>query len=400
MPKALFFNVPGQGHVTPSLPLVTELVRQGQEITYVVTEGYRARVEATGAHFHPYQTIHDDYFTARGLSGGVPYRVAAALIATSEAILPELLALVQTHQPDYILFDGMCPWGRLVAQIGKRPAVASLALAPLTSPPPRAMVKLLPLLLPWLLRDLPTGLTAARRAKRLTARYHLPPIGLTGILNNVGDLSLSYTSSAFQPYADTADKSVRFVGWTVPEIDADASFVLPPAEKRLIYMSLGTVNNAERAVFQACIDAFAGSDDFVIISTGKGVSPAAFGNLPSNVAIYDWVPQIAVLQRAALFISHGGLNSIHDSLYLGVPLLLVPQQVEQTINALRVVELGAGIMLKKRAIQAQTIRVQASRLLADARYQEAAKRIGDSFRQAGGVKRAADAIAMLLHHRV
>jgi len=94
------------------------------------------------------------------------------------------------------------------------------------------------------------------------------------------------------------------------------------------------------------------------------------------------------------------LNSIHDSLYLGVPLLLVPQQVEQTINALRVVELGAGIMLKKRAIQAQTIRVQASRLLADARYQEAAKRIGDSFRQAGGVKRAADAIAMLLHHRV
>lgn len=49
MPKALFFNVPAHGHINPSLPLVAELVRRGHEITYVITEDYRAKVEATGA---------------------------------------------------------------------------------------------------------------------------------------------------------------------------------------------------------------------------------------------------------------------------------------------------------------------------------------------------------------
>src|SRR5215207_5915964 len=90
MPKALFFNVPGHGHVTPSLPLVKELVRRGHEITYFITEGYRPKVQATGAAFYGYTTIRDDYFVARGLSGSVPAKVAYELTTTAGEILPEL----------------------------------------------------------------------------------------------------------------------------------------------------------------------------------------------------------------------------------------------------------------------------------------------------------------------
>ena len=60
MPKALFFNVPAQGHIDPSLPLVAELVRRGHQITYFLTENFRARVEATGAVFRAYSTIIDE----------------------------------------------------------------------------------------------------------------------------------------------------------------------------------------------------------------------------------------------------------------------------------------------------------------------------------------------------
>ena len=176
MPKALFFNVPGHGHVNPSLPLVAELSRRGHRITYFVTEGYRAGVEAAGAAFRPYSIIHDDYFDARGLSGSVPQRVALALISTSAEILPELLDIARAEQPDYILFDGMCPWGSLMAQILRLPSVASLALSPVVSMPPGTLLKLLPLILPLIFKDFRAGLEANQQAKVLTRQYHLPPL--------------------------------------------------------------------------------------------------------------------------------------------------------------------------------------------------------------------------------
>ena len=111
MPTALFFNVPAHGHVNPSLPLVTELVRRGHTITYFTTERYRADVEAAGALVQPYAAMHDDYFAVRGLDGTQPWRAAYELITTAGAILPELLVFARDAQPDYILFDGMCPWG-------------------------------------------------------------------------------------------------------------------------------------------------------------------------------------------------------------------------------------------------------------------------------------------------
>lgn len=400
MPTALFFNVPGHGHVNPTLPLVAELVRRGHRITYFVTEDFRAAVEAAGAAFCAYNTIHDDYFDARKLSGSAPQRVALALITTAGEILPELLDITRTEKPDYILFDGMCPWGNLVAQILHLPAIASLSLSPMNAPPPRAMLKIFPFILPVIFRDFGKGVEAIKQARALTKQYNLPPLGFAGIMNNLGDISISYTSTYFQPFVDSVPNSVRFVGWTLRETPANESF---PFERvggrKLIYVSLGTLNNDDAAFFRMCIEALADNDDFVIMSTGNRISPESFGTLPENVSIHAWVPQTDVLRRAALFITHGGLNSLHDGLYCGVPLLLVPQQVEQLMNAMRVVELGAGLMLKKGQVSVHTIRSSAARLLTESQFAVNATRIGDTFRAAGGVRRAADEIEELLRKR-
>ncbi len=145
-----------------------------------------------------------------------------------------------------------------------------------------------------------------------------------------------------------------------------------------------------------CIEAFTGGDHFVMMTTGGRIQPDAFGTLPENVAVYEWVPQVEVLKRAALFISHGGMNSVHDSLYFGVPLLVVPQQFEQTINAMRVVELGAGLMLKKGQVNTQAIHDSAVRLLTESHFKAQAEHIGNSLRSAGGAVRAADEVEGLL----
>src|SRR5262249_26090274 len=140
MPKALFFNVPAHGHVNPSLPLAAELVRRGHDIVYYLTESYRAKVEATGANFQPYTSIHDDYFDGRGLDGSRPQLAANYLITTTGEVLPELIEIVRQARPDYILLDCMCPWGSMVAQVLSLPRVISQSL--LTLVPLRAILNL------------------------------------------------------------------------------------------------------------------------------------------------------------------------------------------------------------------------------------------------------------------
>ena len=402
MRKALFFNVPAHGHINPSLPLVTELVRRGHQITYFASGNYRASIEAAGAIFQPYATVHDDYFVARGLSGSVPQKAACALLTTAEEILPELLEFARVAHPDYILFDGMCPWGYWVARILGLPAVASLSLLPLMSPPLRALLdfSMLRIIVPMIFSDFGKGMEANCRSQALGKKYNVPPLGPTSLLNASGDIAISYTSKYFQPFANTVSPTVRFVGRTISQAAVNQVFPFEQAAgRRVVYLSLGTLNNADAAFFQRCITAFADSDDFLIISTGNHFRPDSFGALSANITVQSWVPQLAVLKRASLFITHGGLNSVHDGLYFGVPLLLVPQQGEQSLIARRVVELGAGLMLEKAQVNVENLRAHCTRLLSEPRFKAEAQQIGETLRTAGGVVRAADEIEMLLRSR-
>lgn len=396
--RALFFNVPAHGHVNPSLPLVAELARRGHQITYYATDGFRGEIEAAGAALQPYATVRDDYFAGPGLDGSRPQKAAQRLITTTGEILPELLAAARRSQPDYILYDGMCPWGYYLARSLHLPAVASLSLLPF-APSARDMLDLemLGVFAPAILRDVGAGMQAVRLAGALGKQYAVPPLGLGTILNAPGDLAVSYTSAYFAPNADRVPDTVRFVGWTLREGPAGAAWSLPEAEgRRLVYVSLGTLVAADAAFFRTCIDAFAGRDEYVLISTGRRFEAEEFGVLPSNVAVRPWVLQAEVLKRAALFVTHAGLGSVHDGLYCGVPLLLVPQQAEQSITARRVVELGAGLLLKKEAVNVETIRERAARLLAEPGFGREAQRIGETLRAAGGAARGADEIKGLL----
>jgi UDP:flavonoid glycosyltransferase YjiC (YdhE family) len=174
-PKALFFNVPGHGHVNPSLPLVAELTLRGHRITYFITDGYRAQVEAAGANVQLYAAVKDDYFDALNLNGFHPQIVACELLKTTEQILPDLLETARAANPDYILFDCMCPWGYWAARALKVPTVASVSLMP---PIMRAFFRptTLRFMLPMIFRDFGKGLEANRRSQALGKKYNVPPL--------------------------------------------------------------------------------------------------------------------------------------------------------------------------------------------------------------------------------
>jgi MGT family glycosyltransferase len=251
------------------------------------------------------------------------------------------------------------------------------------------------LFMPSLIRDFAQGVKVNRLAQVLGEQYGVKPLGATEVLNARGDLSISYSSSYYVPHADTLPSSFRFVGWTMQESPSDEPFT-HDSNHPLIYVSLGTVINDNARFYELCIKAFADTAYDVLISTGGRFSSEQFGTLPENITIKPWVSQSQVIQQSALFITHGGLNSLHDGLYCGLPLLVVPQQTEQTFNAMRVVDLGAGLMLKPDQLTISALQDSVTRLLTDGRYKAEARRISDTFRAGGGVVRAADDIEVVL----
>jgi MGT family glycosyltransferase len=114
--------------------------------------------------------------------------------------------------------------------------------------------------------------------------------------------------------------------------------------------------------------------------------------IPENAIVREYVPQASILARASLYVSHSGVNSVHQALLHGVPMLLVPQQMEQALNATRVMELGAGLILNRRAVSPERIRQMAQRLLSEETFRRQAGRLGAALREAGGATRAADVL--------
>ncbi len=116
----------------------------------------------------------------------------------------------------------------------------------------------------------------------------------------------------------------------------------------LVYVTFGSVAAGFGffpAVYRAAIDALAGLDARVLVTTGHAGDPAALGVLPRNVHVERWVPQADVMPHAAAMVCHGGFGTLRAALCAGLPLAVVPLFADQPYNARRVAELGAGIAL-------------------------------------------------------
>lgn len=396
MSKALFFMVPTSGHVNPSLPLTSELVSRDEQIICYLTEGYRAKVEATGAEFRVYSSIDDNYFD--GLDGSNPPNTAQRLAATSLEILPELVQIVRQEQPDYILFDSMCPWGMLVARHCGVKSVSSMGLMAFT---PGMLIKsgLLPALIWAVARNIRYLLAYNQLAAQIRREYAVKVPSFADFLNSTGDLTISYTSASFQPSADSFGDSFRYVGPAIAPRKDDSDFPFDQLydAQPLVYISLGTVINRNLAFYRNCIAAFRDAPYQIVMSVGKQTDISALGTLPPNFIVRGFVPQLEVLKRAAVFITHAGMNSVHEGLYFDVPLVLVPQQQEQTFVANRIVELGAGVKISTTTPDPSVLRQKTDAILSTPAFKQAAAKLGETMRSAGGQARAADEILKMVN---
>jgi MGT family glycosyltransferase len=164
----------------------------------------------------------------------------------------------------------------------------------------------------------------------------------------------------------------------------------------VVYASLGTTLKCEPATFHLIAEACDGLGVQLVIALGGRRDPEMFRNMPGKPLIVRDAPQLELLKRAEIVITHAGPNTVFETLMQGKPMIAIPKTFDQPAIAARLAWLGAAIVLRPGKLSAQVIRSALSTLLSDPSYRKAAKEMQAKIRSAHGLERAANLIEQAL----
>jgi MGT family glycosyltransferase len=390
MAKVAFFGLPAHGHTNPSLPVVRELVRRGESVTYYSNEAFRGAIESTGARFRAYDPPVGKNATPEAANSLL---LIALLLETALETLPRLLEDLKKDPLDYAIHDSVCPWGRYASQVLGLPSVCStttFALAPGLFRADNFFARF------WtgfttIVENLPYLGRIGRAQKALARNYGIKSGHVMELVSNPAPLTIVYTSRELQPRPELFGPNYLFVGPSIAEHEPDLEFAREMGDGRVIYISLGTIFNEQNEFYRVCMEALGGIEQRVVLSVGRKTEIASLGPLPANFLVRNWVPQLQVLSRASLFLTRAGANSVHEALLYGVPMVLFPEIPEQKMVAKQIAKLGAGLVLSK-AVKPPELRGQVERVLGTGSFRQAAERLSPSLRNSGGHARAAESI--------
>ena len=386
MAHVLMVTVGAHGHVNPHLPVLAELVERGHRVTVAVPTSFAEIAASTGATPLIYVSGLPD--ETRGEQWPTdPVEGMSVFLEDAIGVFPQLAAALDGDRPDLVLYDiggyagralAMCrgiPVVQLsptmVAWDGYEPDMAD-ALPFLRSP---EYAGYLERFAGWL-----TGLGIELHPEQFAGR---PPRCVVLI------------PRAMQPNADRVDERVyTFVGPALDRRPHQGDW--PVSTEPLVLVSLGSAYTDHPELYRACVDAFAPLGWRVVIAYGAHTDPAAIGDVPGTVELHRWVPQLAVLGRAGAFVTHAGMGGCSEGLYQGVPMIAVPQAVDQFGNAALLEQLGVGRHVPLAEATPARLRAALLELTGSAEVKARSAALRAELRAAGGAAAAADVIEGVL----
>ena len=393
--RIAFFCIPAHGHTNPMLPVASELSRRGHFVRFYSFGGtsglpdFSDKIRKTGAEF----ISCDAYMpgvSAEEIAGLKRVSITEMTVQSIRITLAMDAFLddeFKTFRPDVVYTDSACFWGKLNAWKHHVPMVVSTSTFAFNQLSSQYMKHP-----PAEIADIVFGLPRIGKALKSMEPYGYKvknPLSLVQSDNKTD--SVVYTSRRFQPYAGSFSGHYAFVG---PSVFSDA---VPDKKKDrpLVYISMGTVINDRPDFYGKCFEALKDLNVDVLISCGNAVDREKMGVPPENFELQPYVDQLDVLSRADVFITHCGMNSVSESLYMATPMVLYPQTGEQAAVAKRAAELGAGVLLKDDS--AAGIRIAVQKILDNASYRDAAAECSRDFRSCSGPSGAADFIETAPH---
>ena len=405
---------PVTGHINPFAALGRELIARGHRVTFFGMADLEERVTREELEFasigqtdHPRGSLPASLAQLGKLKGLAALRFTIGAVArTSAMVCRDAPDAVRAARVDALLVDQMEPAGGAVAEHLDVPFITicnALAINrdPVAPPP----------FTDWKYRDgrwarlrnavgyassdwLTRPITKIIREYRAT--WRLPAL-------RSPDDSFSRLAQICQmprefdfPRAHLPD-NFHYVG-PLRRAQADAApFPWDRLDGRpLVYASLGTLQNRREPLFRVFANACAGLDVQLVIAHGGGLSDMEAAGLPGRPLVVGYAPQLDVLARARLTITHAGLNTVLDSLSCGVPLVAIPLTYEQPAIARRVERAGAGQTLLMDVLTPDRLRTTMRNVLQRTEFLSSAGQMREAIMRAGGVRRAAEIIEGLL----
>ncbi|QEN16956.1 glycosyl transferase [Mycobacterium sp. ELW1] len=322
-----------------------------------------------------------------------------ALIDGAKYCEPRLREIVTQHQPDVIVEDNVVLFPALVS--AGAPFVRIVSCSPLEVPGPNV---------PPPFSGLPSADPAQWDAYRAefdrthramwsdfnawVQRHGADPLPDLEFMprDNAANLYV-YPAEADYVDARPLDDSWTRMDSSVRETDAEyelpASLADRPASSALIYLSLGSLGGADVELMQRLVDVLAKTEHRYIVSKGPQADRIT---LADNMVGEQMLPQTKVIPQVDLVISHGGNNTVTETLHFGKPLIVLPLFWDQYENAQRIDELGFGARLDTYAFRDEELIAAVDTILADTELRDRLAGIGESIRARDGLRVGADVI--------
>ncbi|HTA41221.1 MAG TPA: glycosyltransferase [Bryobacteraceae bacterium] len=402
---------PTPGHFNPLAVLGRVLLHRGHTVTVFQIPALADTARAEGLDFQPVgdadtQALAEAVRSMAERSGLAAVRFAIQCSRrVSDLLCRELPDALRGSAVDLVLADQNEPAAATVAERLNLPFVSVCPGLPLNREP-----AIPPPFFGWRYRDTPIGRTRNRAgifvADRLiapinrTLNRHRREWGLQPIRTPDDTFSRAAQICQLTEDFDFPRRQVpagfHYVG---PLIDGYGRRFPFPYEKLngkpLVYVTLGTLQNPASDYFRLIARVCAKLDVQIVIAAGTN-QPRTLRALAGSPIVVQYAPQLEILARASLTITHSGLNTVMQSLLFGVPMVAIPLTHDQPAIAARIAHSGTGEVIPPGKLDAEHLTASIRHVLENPRFHQKAARIRESIRSAGGAERGADVVERVL----
>ena len=394
-------NLPG--HLNPMTTLARHLQARGHDVVFLYSK------EANGLPFVPgpeKDHISENRPEVSKLQGQDALKFSIGkVLAQTEAILKSLPEIVRTNGVDALMLDTV----QFYAELG--PMQLGMPYVQVSNGLHFDYSGWTPLCLyDWPHDISPTGLARNREgvanwANLLASvnegvRAHAESVGLKIDWNDLSSTlspfaSITQTPSAFDFESSHWPAQFHHTG---PFHDGrgrkNADFPWERlTEEPLIYASMGTILNGRLDVFRTIVAALAKHKGLqLVLSVGDQVDPRQIGPAPSNAIIVKQVPQLELLKRTSVCITHAGLNTVLESLAQGVPQVAIPVTYDQPAVAARIAHKQTGVVTSLDKLTADHLSSLLDKVLNNTIYRDNARKLQKAIAEANGLSVAADLV--------
>ena len=358
MSKGFFFSLPSVSVQNTLTPIIDAVASSGIDIIYYSAKEFKTS-PTYNFRFKPYPENFNGYYSNKIDENTSYFEFGEILLNSAQSLMEFLQEEVETEKPMFILHSHLAVWGKLLAQRHQLPAVSLYTTFVLDKR----------IMLPFFrkinkgtnseLKYVNEALGFNRKLRKIYTDFELQSQpDIWDIYVNQEELNLSFILNSFQPSRELFDERYQFLGFPTP-------LTTNVVNEELIYLAMGTILNKQIDFYQLCLEVLREFPIKCVISTGGGKININEEDLPGNVEMVPFLNQLEILKRTTLFITRGGMASVHEAIYSLTPMVVIPIIPEQRLTAEKIHELGLGIHIPYKEVCKETLTTAIQKIRAD-----------------------------------